>query len=137
MLSLKVSETTAFALSLEAASLSPLFKDVASGTEVAFGGVSESAVQHLIQYLEHYKVAEMRPSCFQRPLVSSDLAESGGNPFDCAFVASMSHEQVNELLQVAEKLEIASLIELMAACIARTVRLWKASGNMRMEAGFH
>ena len=136
MLNLRVSESTAFPLSMEAAALSPPLQMAPAGAEIAFAGASETTVRRLVEYLEFYKTGERVPSRFQRPLVSSDLAESGGNSFDCAFAEALTHEEVQEMLKVAERLEISSLVELMAACVARTLRVWKASGTLRMEAGF-
>ena len=135
MLSLKVSDSVSVPLSLQAAALSPTLANSPADAEISFSGASEASVRSLCAYLEEYK-SGATPSAFQRPLVSADLAESGGNAFDCEFVANMTQNEVHELLQIAEKLEVASLVELMAACVARTLRLWKATGNMRMEAGF-
>ena len=136
MLSLRVSENQVFNLSLEAASLCPPLQKAPAGAEILFSGASEACVRRLVEYLEFYKTGDIAPSQFQRPLVSSDLAESGGTLFDCAFAESLTHDEVQELLKVAERLEVTSLVELMAACVARTLRMWKASGTLRMEAGF-
>ncbi len=136
MLSLKVSENLVLPLTMEAASLSPMLQKAPPSAEIVVAGISEAGVRRLVEYMEHYKTETNTPSSFRRPLSSSDLSESGGNPFDCAFVENLSHDEVQELLNVAERLEISSLVELMAACVARTLRLWKASGNFRMEAGF-
>ncbi len=137
MLHLRVSPTTVFPLSLEAAALCAPLQKAPADTEIAFAGASEPTIRRLIDYLEFYKTGEHSPSVFQRPLVSSDLSQSGGTLFDCSFADSLSHDEVKELLQVAERLEVQTLVELMAACLARTIRLWKASGGLRIEAGFH
>lgn len=137
MLHLRVSPAACYPLTLEAAALCPPLQKAPADTEIAIAGASESTVRRLVEYLEFYKTGEHTPSTFQRPLVSSDLAESGGTKFDCAFADALSHDEVKELLQVAERLELPALVELMAACIARTLRLWKASGGLRIEAGFH
>ena len=123
-------------LSIQAASLSPVLSSLQADSVVTLDGVECGILSHVVAYMENYKIPSSRPSKFVRPLVSSDLAESGCNPWDCEFVTKLSNEDIQLILQIAEKLQIDSLIELMAACIAKTLRVWKATGKMKMEAGF-
>ncbi len=122
-------------LSLDAAKLSPVLKDLSDGAEVTINA-DPDAVTKVIAYMEYYKESSRIASKFCRPLVSSDLSESGGNEHDCEFVKDLNDAQVHKMLDVAEGLKLDSLVELMAACIARTLRLWKATGHLKVEAGF-
>ena len=78
--------------------------------------INSLQLSHIIEYCDHHKYTN--PPEIIRPLQFNDLKKCVNDIWDAEFMLSMDFDKIIDLLNAANLLEIASLIDLCYASLA-------------------
>lgn len=77
-------------------------------------------MENVIQYLQYHK--GVKPEKIIKPLVSTDLKESGVDDWDVSFISKFGAKELAILLTIAYQLKIESLLHLASAQFAVLIK---------------